>query len=67
MDVIKKSSPMDVLWFRLSRRPGEEFPFFIRPSTCAAASRVVPGWRQEDSHSIQDRGIEREGDGVRPL
>jgi 2-polyprenyl-6-methoxyphenol hydroxylase-like FAD-dependent oxidoreductase len=28
MEVVKNSPPMDVLWFRLSRRPGEEFSFF---------------------------------------
>ena len=28
MEVVKNSPPMDVLWFRLSRRPGEEFTFF---------------------------------------
>lgn len=28
MNVIEKSPPMDVLWFRLSRREDDEFPFF---------------------------------------
>ncbi|MEN1969177.1 FAD-dependent oxidoreductase [Lentibacillus sp. N15] len=28
LKVIEKSPPMDVLWFRLSRKEGEEFPFF---------------------------------------
>jgi 2-polyprenyl-6-methoxyphenol hydroxylase-like FAD-dependent oxidoreductase len=28
LDVAKHTSPMDVLWFRLSRRPDEELPFF---------------------------------------
>lgn len=28
MEVISNAPPMDVLWFRLSRRPGEELPFF---------------------------------------
>jgi 2-polyprenyl-6-methoxyphenol hydroxylase-like FAD-dependent oxidoreductase len=28
MSVVQSSAPMDVLWFRLSRRPDEELPFF---------------------------------------
>lgn len=28
MDVIEKSPPMDVLWFRLSRKEKDDFPFF---------------------------------------
>ena len=28
LDVAKHTPPMDVLWFRLSRRPDEELPFF---------------------------------------
>ena len=32
LPVVSKSPPMDVLWFRLERRPGEELPFFWRTS-----------------------------------
>ena len=29
LDVITSAAPMDVLWFRLTRRPGEALPFFV--------------------------------------
>lgn len=32
LPIVSKSPPMDVLWFRLERRPGEELPFFWRTS-----------------------------------
>jgi 2-polyprenyl-6-methoxyphenol hydroxylase-like FAD-dependent oxidoreductase len=28
LEVVENSPPMDVLWFRISRLPGEELPFF---------------------------------------